>query len=199
MKTLYSAGISLYRIAVGIASLFKPKAKQWIEGRKNWESNLSQLLVTRGNRKHTFWFHCASLGEYEQALPLIAGLKSDYPQGFVLVSFFSPSGYLNFKANPLVDAITYLPLDTFPNAQKFTNLVQPTAAFFVKYEIWHHFITELHRRSIPVYLVAANFRENQIYFKSYGAWFRKTLGYFNLFSKKAISIYLKRLESPTLL
>ncbi|MES2627525.1 MAG: glycosyltransferase N-terminal domain-containing protein [Bacteroidota bacterium] len=179
MRTLYSFGIHLYRFAIFLASFFNPKAKSWITGRKNWEEKLAKALASRGNLKHTFWFHCASLGEYEQALPVINGLKTDYPESFVLVSFFSPSGYENFKAHEQVNAITYLPADTLSNAKAFLNLVKPTAAFFVKYEIWHNFISRLSQQHIPVYLVSANFRPDQVYFKGYGSWFRQTLKKFN--------------------
>lgn len=175
MRSLYSFGIRLYRIAISIASLFNKKAALWIDGRRDWRTKLTLVLSTRGERKHTFWFHCASLGEYEQALPLIKDLKSDYPTSFVLVSFFSPSGFQNFKANKLVDGICYLPLDTITNARDFIDQVKPTAAFFVKYEIWHHFITQLYTLKVPTYLISANFRSDQIYFKGYGVWFRETL------------------------
>lgn len=179
MQFLYSIGIWLYRLAIGLASPFNQKAKKWLDGRKDWPAKLGTALSSRGNRKHTFWFHCASLGEYEQALPLIEGLKHDYPGSFILVTFFSPSGFENFKSTPLVDAVSYLPLDTPSNARRFILLTQPTAVFFVKYEIWHHFIAALSSQKIPVYLISANFRSDQIYFKGYGAWFRKSLFKFN--------------------
>ncbi len=191
MRALYLLGIILYRIAIGLAALFNQKAKNWIAGRTRLKEKLTEISRQRANQKHLFWFHCASLGEYEQALPIIAGLKTNYPESFILVSFFSPSGYLNYKSNPLVDAITYLPLDTPKNAKQFLDIIQPSVAFFVKYEIWHNFLAELKHQNIPVYLLAAHFRPSQIYFKSYGAWFRKSLGHFNhIFVQQASNIDL---------
>lgn len=179
MQTLYTFGIRVYGLIIRLASLFNSKAKSWIKGRQNWTGKLSEIANQRGDKNHTFWFHCASLGEYEQALPVIGELKSDYPNCFILVSFFSPSGYQNYKGNAQVDAICYLPLDTIGNAKRFIDILKPTAAYFVKYEIWHNFIQVIYRRAIPLYLVAANFRPDQIYFKGYGSWFRKSLHRFN--------------------
>jgi len=179
MKVLYLLGLLAYKMAILLLAPFNPKAAKWLSGRKNWKGRLTEITRERGARNHLFWFHCASLGEYEQALPIIKGIRGNYPGSFILVSFFSPSGYENFKANEWVDAHCYLPLDTPNNAEKFIELVRPSVAFFVKYEIWHNFIEALKKKNIPIYLVAAHFRSSQIYFKSYGSWFRKTLGFFN--------------------
>ncbi len=179
MRALYLLGLLGYKLIILLASPFNAKAAKWIKGRRDWKLRIREIAQKRQDKKHLFWFHCASLGEYEQALPIIKGTKDNYPGAMVVVSFFSPSGYENFKPNELVNEICYLPLDTPGNAKTFIETLKPSVAFFVKYEIWHNLIDELKNQNIPTYLVAAHFRTDQIYFRSYGTWFRKTLQYFN--------------------
>lgn len=127
------------------------------------------------------WIHAASLGEYEQAVPVMEGLKKIFPKHKILVTFFSPSGYEVKKNSALADAVTYLPLDTAENAKKFLDLVNPDWVLFVKYEFWPNFLQELKRRKIKALLISGGFREDQIFFKSYGRWMGTSLQAFQYF------------------
>jgi 3-deoxy-D-manno-octulosonic-acid transferase len=158
-------------MAIGIASWFNPKAKLWISGRKNWRA----ALASQADLKGCIWFHCASLGEFEQGRPLIEAVKKAHPNQKILLTFYSPSGYEIRKNYGGADHVCYMPLDTPSNAKDFLSLVQPKVAFFVKYEIWHAFFKQLHKGKIPTYLVSAIFRPSQIYFKPWGKWARKSL------------------------
>jgi len=155
-----------------IASLFHPKAKLWVKGRKNWKANLSQNLNGKTN---IYWFHCASLGEFEQAKPLIESLKKTNSSIFIFVTFFSPSGYENVKNYAFADYISYLPIDSNANAKWFVNNINITKAFFIKYEFWYHYFSKLKEKKIPFYIVSATFRENQVFFKPFGKWYRTIL------------------------
>ena len=169
MPFLFSLFIRLYGVGIHIASIFNSKAKEWVIGRNNWEDRLFQQL--KQHKKPVVWFHCASLGEYLQAEPIIAALKNEYPdQHTYLVSFFSPSGYLNYPDSGVADVITYLPLDTKKNARLFLKIAKPIASFFVKYDLWPRYLSECRKREIPLFLVAAQFRSDQIYFKKQGAF-----------------------------
>ena len=172
MSILYSISIRFYAVAIRLASLWNPKAKQWINGRKNWQENLKNAL---SEKKNIHWFHCASLGEFEQARPLIEKIKSEKPDTPILVSFFSPSGYEQRKNYELADYVCYLPLDTKFNAKTFISSINISKVYFVKYEVWPNFFRELKTQNIPFYLISATFREGQIYFKSTGRWFKKLL------------------------
>lgn len=171
MKPLYTLGIHLYGNAIRIGALQPGKARMWVSGRRSLFQDLEKKLGQKTRKR--IWFHCASLGEFEQARPLIE--KIDRADHEIVISFFSPSGYEMRKDYPHADAITYLPLDTPSNAIRFLDLVQPDQVIFVKYEFWHHLIEEIYRREIPLYLVSANFRGNQLFFKYYGAFFLKML------------------------
>jgi 3-deoxy-D-manno-octulosonic-acid transferase len=168
MEGLYSLGIRLYGLGISVAALFQEKASKWKSGRKNYFPSLPKGL------EGCIWIHCASLGEFEQGRPIIEALKEKSSQK-LLLTFFSPSGYEIRKDYQGVDAVVYLPLDTMSNARKFLDHFKPSAAIFVKYEVWHHFFREMQNRSIPHYMVSAIFRKDQVYFQSYGGWFLKTL------------------------
>lgn len=138
MRLLYSLGVRLYGFAIRIASLFNPKAKKWLAGRKNWQAQLPTV-----DGKNVIWFHCASLGEFDQGLPLMEKIKSNDPSSFLLVTFFSPSGFEHFhKREHSADHVCYLPLDTPRNARKFIQHFAPSRTFFVKYEFWGNYILE---------------------------------------------------------
>lgn len=137
------------------------------------------------------WVHTASLGEFEQGLPIIEQLKKNYPEYRILVTFFSPSGYEVKKNTAAADLVTYLPMDTKKNAMKFLDLVNPKLVIFVKYEIWPNYLRALSQRNIPTLLISALFKENQIYFKSYGGFMRKALHNFtHIFVQDTKSIEL---------
>jgi len=161
----------------GIA-LFNPKIKLFVDGRKTVFEILENSI---SNTDKTIWIHCASLGEFEQGLPIIKELKKQYTTHKILVSFFSPSGYEVKKNSPLADVIIYLPLDTKANAKQFLNIVHPDIAIFVKYEFWPNYLSELKKRKIKTILVSGIFRENQIFFKPFGKAMRKSLLTFDHF------------------
>lgn len=155
-----------------------------IAGRKNiFEKILSQFKnsALRSPDSQLIWFHCASLGEFEQGRPLMEKLKLQHPNVKILLTFFSPSGYEIRKNYAGADFIFYLPMDTPSNAKKFIEIVNPQKVFFVKYEFWFNYLTELKNKNIPTYLVSGIFRENHHFFKSTGAWFRKQLSSFTHF------------------
>lgn len=165
-KFLYNIGIVSYLMAIYLAAPFNKKARLWLRGRRN------QVVA---NHTGSIWFHCASLGEFEQARPVIEGIKKRWDNQSIIITFFSPSGYENKKDYPLADGIYYLPLDTSSNAKKFLDAINPKLAIFVKYEVWHHFFKELRIRKTSLYLIAATFRPKQIYFKPYGGFMLSTL------------------------
>ena len=173
---LYNAGLFFYRLGIQVAAPFYPKAKQWIQGRKDLINSLRDDLATQ--TKPIVWFHCASLGEYEQACPLIAAYKTQRPEHAILLTFFSPSGYRSFNGNLDIDHVSYLPLDSRSNAHQFIETVQPIAAFFIKYEFWYHYLNQLRLKNIKTYLVSARFLDKQLFFKSYGSFYRGLLPYF---------------------
>lgn len=169
----YNIGILLYRIAIGIASLWNNKAKQWLAGRKNLFADLHQNFNYPDHKK--IWVHCASLGEFEQGRPLIELLRSNYPQHKILLTFYSPSGYTIRKDFPAADYVTYLPLDTKSNAAKFIDIVKPDLAVFVKYEFWLNFIKACERKKVPLYLISSVFKKRSVFFRWYGRLFRSML------------------------
>lgn len=172
MRGLYTIGIWFYGLGIRIASLFNEKAKQWVRGRKGI---FAELEKTFDGKTYPIWVHCASLGEYEQAKPLIEKIKKEQPEIKILTTFFSPSGYVQAVKKPLADYNFYLPLDLPCNVRKFIDIVQPKAAIFVKYEFWFNYMRQLSQKSIPFYYISAIFRENQHFFKSSGRWFAKQL------------------------
>lgn len=172
MRGLYTIGIWFYGLGIRIASLFNEKAKQWVRGRKGIFAELEKAF---DGKSHPVWVHCASLGEYEQAKPLIEKIKQEQPEIKILTTFFSPSGYIQAVKKPLADYNFYLPLDLPCNARKFIDIVQPKAAIFVKYEFWFNYMRQLSQKSIPFYYISAIFRENQHFFKSSGRWFAEQL------------------------
>lgn len=172
MFILISFGILLYVLGIDIACLFNPKARLWRKGRRGI---FKQLEKTFDGSEHPIWIHSASLGEYEQARPLIEKIKKESPETKIIVTFFSPSGYEIRKNDRLPDYIFYLPADTMRNARRFIKIVQPKMAIFVKYEYWFNYIHELSLQQIPFYYICAIFRPTQYFFKPYGKWFTKQL------------------------
>ncbi|MBC7411296.1 MAG: 3-deoxy-D-manno-octulosonic acid transferase [Bacteroidia bacterium] len=172
MRNIYTLFILAYYTIIRVIALFNTKAKLFVLGRKNvW----AQLANFKPNGTETYWFHCASLGEFEQARPIIEALKLKNKLTQVVVTFFSPSGYEVRKNYPLADVVCYLPMDTLHNATQFITAIQPTKVFFIKYEFWFNYIHILHTRNIPTYYVCALFRPNQYFFKWYGKWFANQL------------------------
>ncbi|CAM3825615.1 MULTISPECIES: 3-deoxy-D-manno-octulosonic acid transferase [Flavobacterium] len=175
----------LYNITILIASqllklivLFSPKIKLFVEGRKNVFPTLKERIKPTDK---TIWFHAASLGEYEQGLPVMEKIKLHYPTHKIIVTFFSPSGYEVRKNNTVADVTVYLPLDTFANVRKFIKLARPEMVFFIKYEFWPNYLNALKKQGIKTYLISGIFREKQAFFKWYGGFYRNALKTFDYF------------------
>lgn len=188
MTLAYNLGIRVYYVLVLIASLFNHKAKLWIDGRKNLLKNLKNNIDPNSSYA---WFHASSLGEFEQGRPIIESLKQQYPDLKVVLTFFSPSGYEIRKNYQGADYICYLPLDTRRNARKFIKTINPKWVFFIKYEYWYQFLKCVNQNNSKLYLVSGIFRKEQLFFKPYGSWYRKMLGFFDhLFVQNAESAAL---------
>lgn len=170
----YQLAIRLYAIVVRVAALFNQKAKQWVEGRANWREELRSWDL----KQPTYWFHTASLGEYEQAKPIIEQLKKRTDLSIV-VSFYSPSGYEVRKNDSLPDKVCYMPLDTRKSAEDFLSIIKPVVAVFVRYEFWPNFMDVLYERNIPTSVVSAHFRNDQFMFKPLGSFIKKRLLHLN--------------------
>ena len=159
-------------------ALFHPKIKLFVQGRSQVFSILKNKIQKENK---TIWIHAASLGEFEQGLPVIEKLNATYPTYKILVTFFSPSGYEVRKDTDMADAVTYLPLDTRRNSKRFIETVNPVLAIFVKYEIWPNYLKELKEKQVPILLISAIFRKEQVFFKWYGGIMRKALQTFTHF------------------
>ncbi|MCX7728425.1 MAG: 3-deoxy-D-manno-octulosonic acid transferase [Bacteroidia bacterium] len=193
MQFLYT--LSIYGLILGIrlASLFNKKAQQAIEGRKNWKHKLKDKL--NGNTQKIIWFHVSSLGEFEQARPLIVQIRKQFPHYRILITFFSPSGYNAQKNFEYADDVFYLPYDTPQNAIDFMDIVKPRFIFFVKYEFWLNFLNEIIRRkvqgTIHCFLISSIFRKHQPFFKWYGKIFINGLAAFDkIFVQDKLSMRL---------
>lgn len=178
MTILYHISIHLYFLLLLAASLFNRKARSWVAGRWGWRS---KLLQWRNPSQRVVWIHAASLGEFEQGRPLIEDIRRRYPDYKILLTFYSPSGFEVRKNYPGADYIMYLPLDTRYNARRFVKVVNPAIVIFVKYEYWRFYLQQLHASGHPVFLISAIFRPGQIFFRWYGAWFRKNLSFIDFF------------------
>jgi len=191
LRFLYSLSIHLYGLLLRLVAPFVPKAAQWVAGRQAWRTHLRDAL--QHETAPLVWFHCASLGEFEQGRPLMEAYARQHPTHKIVLTFFSPSGYEVRKNWPGAAYIFYLPLDTADNARAFLDLVRPQLAVFVKYEFWYHFLRELHRRQVPTICVSAIFRPEQVFFKPWGGFFRQILSCFtHIFTQNEASAALLR-------
>ena len=172
MSILYQFIVTLSQGILPIAALFSSKIKKFHSGRKEVFKQLKKELDPR---KKTLWLHAASLGEYEQGVPVLEALRLAYPKHQILVSFFSPSGYEIRKNSTLADCVCYLPIDSFKNARRFIRQINPSLALFVKYEVWPNFMLALQEAAVPSILFSGIFRPSQIYFKWYGGLMRESL------------------------
>ncbi len=178
MFFIYNLFTQLVNLVLKFVALFNKKMNFFIEGRKN---SFAQLAREIKPTDRTFWIHAASLGEYEQGLPLIERLKQLFPQHKIVLTFFSPSGYEVKKNSTPADVTLYLPMDTIQNAKRFLKLVHPEKVFFIKYEYWPNYLNELKKQNINTYLVSGIFRPDQVFFKWYGSFYRKALTAFTNF------------------
>ncbi|AUC74199.1 3-deoxy-D-manno-octulosonic acid transferase [Olleya sp. Bg11-27] len=165
MKLLYNIAIQLATLALKFLSLFNNKLKLGVIGRAK-TFDLLQQSINKGDR--TLWFHCASLGEYEQGLPIFNELRKDYPKHKIVLTFFSPSGYEIRKNAPFADVVVYLPLDSKQHAKRFITIINPELTVFVKYEIWPNYLNQIKVRGLKAILISAVFRKEQSFFKWYG-------------------------------
>jgi 3-deoxy-D-manno-octulosonic-acid transferase len=171
MEFLYNTGIFLFGLVAQLAAPFNTRAALITKGRqKVWAQ-----LAASDLRGQVVWVHCASLGEFEQGRPLIEAIKKQHPDHKIVLSFFSPSGYEVRKNYEQADVVCYLPADTRKNAQRFIRAVHPDKVYFVKYEYWFHYFSQLKRAHIPLYSVSSIFRKEQVFFKGHGTWFRNIL------------------------
>jgi len=178
MLFLYSIVTQIVQFSLPLFGFFSPKMKLFVNGRKTVFETLEQKI---NSSDKTIWFHAASLGEYEQGLPVMEKIKAKFPNHKIVVTFFSPSGYEVRKNNTIADATVYLPLDTKSNAKKFLKLVHPEMVFFIKYEFWPNYLNELKKTNVTTYLISGIFRKNQAFFKWYGGFYRKALKTFDYF------------------
>ena len=178
---------------VKLLTFFSPKIKLFVDGRKTIFQTLESKISSSDK---TIWFHAASLGEFEQGLPVMEKIKVQFPNHKIIVTFFSPSGYEVRKNNTIADVTIYMPLDTKSNAKKFLKLIHPDLVFFIKYEYWLNYLNELKKLNIKTYLISGIFRENQAFFKWYGGFYREALKTFDYFfvQNESSKLLLQKLD-----
>lgn len=199
MTLLYSIGISFFHFLIRIGAIFGKKARKWVDGRKGLLEKIESDVDS--SKKH-IWFHFASLGEFEQGRSVLEEFKKRFPDKLIIITFFSPSGYEIRKNYSLAEHVFYLPADSASNAKRFVELINPEMVFFTKYDYWLFYFRELKRENIPLYMVSAIYRPDQVFFKWYGGIFRQILSYVSHFfvqNQESISL-LNRigLENATL-
>ena len=190
MRVIYNIAIIKVRALMFILKYFNSKIRSFNNERKNILKNLENSVSKNDNH---IWIHVASLGEYEQGLPIFKEIKSLYKNHKIILSFFSSSGYEVRKNNSIGDLTIYLPLDSPYNAKKFISLLNLKMAFFVKYEFWPNYLQNLKNNNVPTYLLAGLFRENHWFFKWYGS------GFLNLLKSSITHFFVQNKESKNLL
>lgn len=176
MRFVYTLAIHSATFFLWVAQFFSKKLKKFVSGRSHVFDTLQKNIAVSDK---TVWFHCASLGEFEQGLPIMEAVKREAPHHKIVVSFFSPSGYEIRKNAPIADVVVYLPMDTPANAKRFIKIVRPSLALFIKYEFWPNYLFEMQKQSIPALLISGLFRKEQLFFKAYGGFMRKALQTFD--------------------
>jgi len=176
LKQFYNILTHIAGFHLDIISMFNKKLALGVKGRRETFGLLKSKISSNDK---TIWFHCASLGEYEQGLPVFEDIKVKYPNHKIVLTFFSPSGYEIRKNAPIANVVTYLPLDTKLNAKRFLDIIRPELVIFVKYEIWPNYLLQIKKRQIHAILISALFRKNQSFFKNPGKWMQKALFAFN--------------------
>ncbi|MDZ7612394.1 MAG: glycosyltransferase N-terminal domain-containing protein [Flavobacteriaceae bacterium] len=178
MNFFYNITVFLADLLLKVIAFFNPKIKLFVEGRKETFVKLREAFR---KEDRVIWFHCASLGEFEQGRPIIEATKTQFTDHKILLTFFSPSGYEVRKDYAFADLIVYLPMDTKSEAKKFVDLAHPSLAVFIKYEFWPNMLNALQGSQTPVILVSGIFRPDQAFFKFYGGWMRSSLKSFDHF------------------
>ncbi|WP_116127095.1 3-deoxy-D-manno-octulosonic acid transferase [Lewinella sp. IMCC34183] len=180
MEWLYRTGLGAYHLGIRTAArLGHERARKWVRGRQQDVSPAIRALHAAG--RPVLWLHAASLGEFEQGLPVLRALRECRPEWATVVTFFSPSGYERCHDSPEADVVAYLPVDTPAAARAWQALLRPRLAVFVKYEFWHYHLAALRRNGVPTFLVAGRFRADQPFFRSFGGWWRGMLDAFTHF------------------
>ena len=173
---LYTAAIQLYALTVSAVAPFHKKARLMRAG----QAQTTAILREKIDRKAKYiWFHASSLGEFEQGRPMIEQIRKVHPEYKILLTFFSPSGYEVRKNYAGADVVCYLPFDTPGRVEQFLDLANPAMAIFIKYEFWGNYLHTLQQRGIPVYIISAIFRREQLFFQWFGKPYRKMLDCFN--------------------
>ena len=190
MRVIYNIVILQIKSLLFILKFFNSKIRSFVEERKKVLEILEKTISKTDNY---IWIHVASLGEYEQGLPIFKEIKSLYKNHKIVLSFFSSSGYQVRKNNPIGDITIYLPLDTSKNSRKFVSLINPKMVFFVKYEFWPNYLQNLEKNSIPTFLLAGLFRENHWFFRWYGS------GFLNLLKSSVTHFFVQNKDSIDLL
>jgi 3-deoxy-D-manno-octulosonic-acid transferase len=190
MRVIYNIVILQIKSLLFILKFFNSKIRSFVEERKKVLKILEKTISKTDNY---IWIHVASLGEYEQGLPIFKEIKSLYKNHKIVLSFFSSSGYQVRKNNPIGDITVYLPLDTSKNSRKFVSLINPKMVFFVKYEFWPNYLQNLKKNSIPTFLLAGLFRENHWFFRWYGS------GFLNLLKSSITHFFVQNKDSIDLL
>jgi 3-deoxy-D-manno-octulosonic-acid transferase len=173
---IYVISTNSFFLLLQIIAPFNKRAKQFVNGRKKIFNHISQSL--KGDTRNSIWFHVSSLGEFEQARPVIEKLRIKFPNHKYIVSIFSPSGYEIRKNDNIADYVFYLPNDSKKNAKKVVELFNPELAFWVKYDFWFYYLNELKIQKIPTFLIDASFNSKQVYFKKYAVFYRNILSNF---------------------
>ncbi len=183
MWILYYSGIYLLVFAIRVSSLWNKKSRQWLSGRSNWKKDVANISLTGTPR---IWFHVSSLGEFEQARPVIENLKRQQPQTHIILTFFSPSGF-TIRKNYQHAEVLYLPADLPGNASYWMEQIQPDLAVFVKYDLWPGFLCALDQKNIPAILISAHWQPGKIF----GSW---SVPLTKFYLKKFRKIFLQRNE-----
>ncbi len=187
----YRLGVGIYHLVIRIIAAFNPKAKAWVDGRKDNIERLKNWRITLKNDTPLLWMHCASLGEFEQGRPVLEQFRKQFPQYKIALSFYSPSGFEQRKNYNGADWVGYLPADSNKNAHEWLGVLQPSLVIFVKYEFWVAHLAALFEAKIPGFLIAASFREDQLFFKWYTSFFRQLLhGFEYIFTQSQKDIEL---------
>ncbi|HEU4861304.1 MAG TPA: glycosyltransferase N-terminal domain-containing protein, partial [Chitinophagaceae bacterium] len=173
----YNIFLLLYKSGIHLSSIWNNKAKLWVDGRKDIFKRLTDELGS--DNSEIIWFHCSSLGEFEQGRPVMETIKSQFPNCKILLTFFSPSGFEIRKNYEGAAWVFYLPLDSGKNARQFLDIVRPSLVVFIKYDYWYYYLTECKRRKISLLMISSIFRKEQAFFRWYGRLHRKMLQCFS--------------------
>ena len=187
---LYSFLIEISLLLLRVVALFSKKIAHFLSVRIHILDTIQEKI---NPSDRVLWFHCASLGEFEQARPLIVAAKKEYPNHKIVLTFFSPSGYEVQRKYSLADVVTYLPLDRKKSIKRFIEILQPEALFLMKYEFWPNLIKVLKSQNVPIFSISSIFRKKQLFFKPHGTFMRRLLKEIDFFfvqneeSKKLLS------------